>query len=508
MGIEQVSKNYLDQVPDKADYKIFEEALQCYIHGLHRACYIMIWISIIESLKRKLFQLANLNHNLANLSVTKIEGFESNGKSTDILILDQALACGLISKEEKDKLSYIWTQRCICAHPYNTTPTNSEIIHAIELGIAITLGKDLTFDKGMIDEVIDSITNYPYFITNDVNSIRQYTNNTLIKIPKFRYQYTFNQIQIKIINLLKQTNYDSWILFKLSNISSSILFLEGYNLKNDPWNMEKEAKLYPFECWIGFTNEKTWPMLPERVKDILINYLSPDSFAGNTHLKSAISSIFNSKSISISHSKIIESILDKSAFVNVCDIYNNNEKLSDRILYLLDHTNFYEQNDAINFLKTEKGVNFINSNSEKSNIKIGILLGRSAIENNFEASILLTYMQNFNFIEKFKINIFTGFFIDGSLRLSLNSNKNLLKHLPILNKYSDDFIVPVFENIEKYIADTDSDAICYQLYTFNDFKSKVLKEQSFNVALKECIANLLVDIEEKLKGCEDDGLPF
>lgn len=107
MDIEQVSKNYLDEVLDSTDHKIFEEALKCYTYGLHRACYIMIWISIIESLKRKLFQLDTLNHALAKVAIAKIESTENAGRSTDILILDQTLVCGLINKEEKDKLSYI-----------------------------------------------------------------------------------------------------------------------------------------------------------------------------------------------------------------------------------------------------------------------------------------------------------------------------------------------------------------------------------------------------------------
>jgi hypothetical protein len=59
-----VGKNWVEvlktQLFETADNVLFEEASQCFLNRQLRSAYIITWISIIESLKRKIFILSNL----------------------------------------------------------------------------------------------------------------------------------------------------------------------------------------------------------------------------------------------------------------------------------------------------------------------------------------------------------------------------------------------------------------------------------------------------------------
>jgi len=99
-------------------------------------------------------------------------------------------------------------------------------------------------------------------------------------------------------------------------------------------------------------------------------------------------------------------------------------------------------------------------------------------------------------------------FIDSYLQFSLYANNNFFEHLKLLNHYGDNFIISVFENINKYLINTDSDKICFQQHIIKDFKNKILKVENSNEILEDYITSLLADLEEKLQGCEDDDLPF
>ena len=101
------------QIVEPDDKVLFEEASQCFLNGQLRAAFIMTWISIIESLKRKIFILSNLGDTRATKAIQKIEAAENDKLSADKLIFEESKFCGIIDNADYSKVAFLWEQRCL-----------------------------------------------------------------------------------------------------------------------------------------------------------------------------------------------------------------------------------------------------------------------------------------------------------------------------------------------------------------------------------------------------------
>ena len=101
------------QIIDARDKDNFDDLIKCYQNGLLRAGFVMAWLMLVESLKRKVVDLSAKGVRVAVEKETEIQAIEAAMKSNDSIIIDAALSCDLISTEEKSVLDLLWGKRCI-----------------------------------------------------------------------------------------------------------------------------------------------------------------------------------------------------------------------------------------------------------------------------------------------------------------------------------------------------------------------------------------------------------
>jgi hypothetical protein len=507
------AKNYLDQVLNDLDRQILNEALQCYVHDLNRASYIMIWVSIVESLKRKLYQLVELEYVLANEAIKKIEQYENESKSTDRLILDESVNCGIVTKEEKVKLLFIWTQRSIFAHPYYKVPIDSEILHAVDQALIITLSKAIVYDKKMIDEILNAVRDIPYFVEGSIEAAKNYANNLIKRIPASRYQYTFNYSQKIIFDILQEkVGYDSKTINKFRSINVIILQQDAVKFKNDEWNLERKAGLFPRACWLGFAASSTWGKLPERVQDIMINYVTSESIMNEIRHLSILKSVYNCDDIKIEHRTKLKAIFDDMPFEYINSIYADNNEIFYRIIDQLKSTSFKIQNIVISYLNEDKGKLFLQNIDFEKCIVVASMVRIAAFENNFMASELINKIfnsDNNDYSDEFKFGLIIGCFLDKEMFVKFHYKLDeIYKFIDILNNFDNIFIENVFNFLEQKLKSIDKDKICYQSEIIKKYIQSKRKFNFSNIFLENRIIHFLNHAQIIIQDCPEKDLPF
>ena len=86
------------QIIDKKDAENFDDLIKCYQNGLLRAGFLLAWLMLIESLKRKIVDLANKGVKVAVSELKTITTTEDAMHSNDEVMWKGALKCDLITK--------------------------------------------------------------------------------------------------------------------------------------------------------------------------------------------------------------------------------------------------------------------------------------------------------------------------------------------------------------------------------------------------------------------------
>ncbi len=87
----------------KRDKDNFDDLIKCYQNDLLRAGFVMAWLMLVESLKRKIVDLSDKEVKVAKKEYEEIKKIEDAMRSNDEVILKAALNCDLITVEELSK---------------------------------------------------------------------------------------------------------------------------------------------------------------------------------------------------------------------------------------------------------------------------------------------------------------------------------------------------------------------------------------------------------------------
>ncbi|UZT98978.1 hypothetical protein ODZ84_05245 [Chryseobacterium fluminis] len=252
-----------------ADLILFDEVIGTMTGGYYRSSYIMAWINIIESLKNKLYQLAALEDSRAKTAITDIENLESGGLSTDRKIFEQCGVCGIIEPTQKSTIEFLWGgQRCIYAHPYNTSPSIEDLNYIINQAVTIVLSKEVDFNKNYIDEFCDNIITKPHLVDNDENKILQLANNILVRVKENLHPYYFKKLFFYYGSNQDKPNE----IKKIEIIVKHLILKTTYDLSDNNWAFENRAVSYPENFTLCVVDQYFWNKVDDRVKDVLINY--------------------------------------------------------------------------------------------------------------------------------------------------------------------------------------------------------------------------------------------
>jgi len=192
-----------DKIIEEDDKVLFDEATGCFLSGHLRASYIMSWISIVESLKRRIKLFSNIGDKRATESLEIIEDLEDKNASVDKKIYKEAKSCGIIDSSDFSTVNYLWEQRCLFAHPYTKHPEIDEVKHVIQQSIKLVLGKELLYNREFLTDLSNNIADKPFFLPSDLEVIKDHAIRTISRIPETLHPFFFKHYYLRLARLLQ-----------------------------------------------------------------------------------------------------------------------------------------------------------------------------------------------------------------------------------------------------------------------------------------------------------------
>lgn len=447
-------KNIKAQIVEADDKVLFEEASQCFLNGQLRAAYIMTWISIIESLKRKIFILSNLGDSRATTAIQKIEDAENEKLSADKLIFEEAKICGIIDNPDYSKVAFLWEQRCLFAHPYNLNPDIDEVKYILGQVARITLCKELRFNKTYLTDLSENISSKPFFLPTEIEQVRNYAKRTISRTPLNLHPFFFKTLLFKVGELSQREDKFSE-LRKLRYFLVELLINTSLPLDNADWSLENRVTKFPYECFIGFVHQNTWPLLPDRIKEMLIAYLEGETESSKLiALKGIAGYLVQNNSLEEGLKNRYHKKLNRLSFESSINYYGSNNATFERICDDLASYQYEQQNPVIDFLRKDKAIELINGLDKSKQIYLGRLLKSAAQNNHWKSQNLVNSIISGSLLcsDWLKAGIALGGFI--TLKDELEIDNNFVeKSANILNVLPDPIQNEVYDIVELAIKE-------------------------------------------------------
>lgn len=395
--------------------EVFNEVKNTYIAKLDRACYIMSWICLIESLKNKIKDLSQLGNTEADKIEKEIIEKENAGLSVDKFIIESSDKLLIIDLQENMTLNFLWSQRCLFAHPYHIQPTELEVQFIINKIIEISLSKELIFNNKSLNEIIENIVNKPYFLSNDNQVITYYIENLLKRTKSKSFPFIFKTIIFKLSSLLQDPS-------KNKTSKKLILLLKNTIRKADTpinvneWSFEHRLTNWPYETIMGIATPELWPKINNRIKDLIVGYLLELENTDDKirELKIVFKNLLASGYLEENYSTQIISKFDTLDFSNIIQYYPNEEEKFKRIIKQLSEPNYIDQNPCISKLEEEAIINLVNNLQQQNKLLLASKILNLANSGNYKAnSFVKNIPQKYN--TDFKERLIIGCFLNRNM---------------------------------------------------------------------------------------------
>lgn len=464
-----------DRILNSNDFILFDEVIATMEGGHYRSSYIMAWINIIESLKSKLYELAALEDSRAKTAIADIEKLERDGLSTDRKIFEHCAACEIILPTQASTIEYLWGQRCIFAHPYNTNPTIEQLDYIIDQAVNIVLSQDVDFNKSYIDKFCENLIIKPHMVANDENKILELANNTFLRIKDKLHPYYFKTLFYHYGNNKDKPNE----IRKIELLIKDLISKSSLSLDDSNWTFEIRALNFPLEFSLCVLDENFWNKSDNRVKDILINYYSS---LEDKEILLQLSSIYqNLQGLDILEEEYkikYFSKLDTLSFLNSIYYYGNSQKQYERIIEELISWQFSQQDNVVKFINSDLGLRTINSLDLDKSIYLGRVLYASADQGHWKSQPLVN-LKNFessHLSNEIFLGIILGHFISLKDEPRFDREKSYLaiKTLNMLdNTLIQQFYDIIFNILDNNKAEHEHDIWSFGTNTLTNFQTAV-----------------------------------
>lgn len=480
------------KIVNEFDKILFRESVNCLKAKTYRAGYIIAWISIVESLKRKINDLSNIGDIQSQQSLSKIDALEKNEKSADIQILTESLLISIIEPDEYKKLQFFWGQRCLFAHPYEKAPTEDELIFIIKQSIEITLSKKLEFKKNYINELIENLSSKAHFLSNDNSVIENYAKNVIPRISKTLHSYFFKML-ISKIGEIKDDEIKKIFLKRIRIFSVLLLKTTTQKLSDIKWRMEDLSLNHTYEFVLGTCDYRIWKKLPSRSKDIVLEFILQKSNKRERYFTTImLSKIYKKNLFTKANSVKFEKLISSMEIIEASELYKDEKALSERFLIEFDSNDFYRQQDSIRVLTSDYGQIFQDKVSEHYAILIGKKITISSQYGCYEAQNVMLNI-NYRFTDNFRVGFVVGLFLDNQMTFRL-SEKLFYTLLSFIDESESNFFNKVIAFIR--INRNDEALERMQKARISDFKTEIDRIDNLKKYKKETIEFLKSVISE------------
>lgn len=472
--ISELEKSIIEE----DDKILFNEASDCFLSKNYRASYIMSWISIIESLKRKIKLFSNLGDKRATESLEKIDDFEKAKQSTDKLIYEEANKCGILDNAALSTINYLWEQRCLFAHPYNKQPEEDEVKHIIGQSIRLVLGKELLYNKDYLTELSENIANKPFFLPTETDEIREFAKRTIARTPSDLHPFFFKTFLYKV-GLLSKNESKFSELKKLRYYLIELFVNTDIPLDKNEWSLENRVTNFPFECYIGFIHQETWSKLPDRIKEMLISYLENENNNEKLiALKSITAKLVEFKVLEESFVNRYYKKLDNIGFNSSINFYGLPKKKFERIKNELESYQYDQQNVVIDYLRKPDAIDFIKGLDVEKQFYLGRLIKSSALNGHWKSQTLSSNLvdNSIGMTDEVRAGSAYGSFVSLSDKYHFDE-KHIINSLKILNQLSEILQNKVYDLANKLFDENPPD----------DWDIMIFNEAQFSTLVKNVI---------------------
>lgn len=259
------------KIIDPKDANNFDDLIKCYENGLLRAGFLMAWVMLIESFKRKIVDLDGKGVKVASEQLTIINKVEGEMRSNDEAIKAGAVACDLISKEEEAVLDMLWKKRCIMSHPYMPDVKESDFRYMVENLISMSLGRSLMWSHSMIDGFFAEIHDNVFLIPDVFEAREQYADNILAVIPANNQSYFWKTLFYQYSINIKEGHRKYKSLLRL--IARKFVKLQDVDINDTTFTISQQIKNYCPICWRIFGEVETWKHLNDEYKGQMFRFI-------------------------------------------------------------------------------------------------------------------------------------------------------------------------------------------------------------------------------------------
>ena len=354
---------YQNRVLADEDEPLFDEAVKSAGVGALRGAYILLWLSCLESLKRKFQEAATRDH-AATKIVGKFKEREKKHQSIDKMILSEAEKYGFISDVAYEKLEHIYKMRCIFGHPYEEAPTVEEVIHAACTVVENVLSKPTTLKEGYVSWLIKNLMENPTFLDNYEPAVSKHAEDITPKLDKDVYDYLVEQY-IKQI----EPNADDWSLKLFTDRATWFLrkFLElvGCSIYSaDKWhNLIIE---YPqILCLILAKHPGLFKEIGQRAQDSIVAYLIDNSKIRPSGL-SDLEYLYDDNALNDRQKDRFQEVIEKSGMETLIASGLKTSTCFDRIIKALKSLDWDIQNPAMELIMQNGGKNLGNLDADQA----------------------------------------------------------------------------------------------------------------------------------------------
>ena len=465
------------KITEEEDQTLFNESISCLKSNCFRAGYVISWITIAESLKKKIYESSNLGDKQAERFYNKILEDESHNKSVDKTIFESSVQLKLIEDHDISKLEFLWKQRCIFAHPYSKAPSEDDLKFIITASVEICLSKPLLYRKNYINELVDNLQNKPYFLTDDNITNIVFARRIIQRVPLELHSYFFKHL-LYGLGLIENDEQKINIQGKFRMFIVELLKSTSCDLSANEWMLENRATNHPYTSILGFVHPETWDLLHYRVKDIIIQYTIHESDESKQHvIKRIIGHLSKDSKLDSIHKKLFVKHLNTIDFKLAYSFYGDPINLFNRLLSEFETGLFVKQNEVVEFLRKREGLTFLAGLDIEKQILVGVKLMSCARENTWKAISFIKDIANKTLVMPIgvRVGLLKGAILPSEKYLSLNADY-FKKAVLIINdseideiKYSFEYIIATI-NTNKYfsvIDETELSAINQELSNLN-----------------------------------------
>lgn len=355
MEITEWSASLKKQIADINDKPLFDEIVGCMQHDFLRSAYVMSWIGIAENLKRKISESANLGDKQAEAAIKEIEDAESKKQSVDKIILEKAEKLNLIDTPEFTTLEYLWTQRCLYAHPYQKAPNEGETTYIVSKLVEICLSQPLQYKKGFLTEWVQTLSAVPYFLANDSEKINQYYASILPRVAKNLHPFLFKSLLARLGDVIDDPTKEN-IKIRLRAGLLMLLATTETPLSDPNWTLEDKVTKYPNVVFYGIISVEVWKKLPVRIKDMLVDYaLGEPGEANLITIKSWLTHLIIAGVLEPAHKTKYMDKLDKTTFAYAINFYADIQRQLNRMIAELRTNDYNLQSEVFAFIQNSNG---------------------------------------------------------------------------------------------------------------------------------------------------------